>query len=266
MSTPIRTWTVAKECTELQGLLSKTITRMPSTRKLSWEKCITMASWLARLVLSKKEHCSGEMQVSRAVCYPWARTVQCFSECSRRYSYHFQVFLWHALQDCFGTDLPHKPKSYKVTLCLTAALLGWLQIWEKVLQKFRICKDHKYVSVIYLLEHLLPSVFFQYKIFRGGDIVEYENLMVQVAVLFICWERRHYNKSILYFLSDMDCQRVFLPGYWPKNCSSSNHRKEGWNIPFIATWTQWCQVSTWNSKSNSFLWVLVSFQGGFCSL
>lgn len=101
MSTPIRTWTVAEECSELQGLLSKTITRMPSTRKLSWEKCDTMASWLARLVLSKKEHCSGEMQVSRAVCYPWVRTVQCFSECSRRYSYHFQVFLWHALQDCF---------------------------------------------------------------------------------------------------------------------------------------------------------------------
>ena len=77
-------------------------------------------------------------------------------------------------------------KTYKVTLCLTAALLGWLQIPDKVLQKFGICKDHEYVSVIYLLEHVLPLVFFQYNIFRGGDILQYENLMAQMAVIFIC--------------------------------------------------------------------------------
>ena len=71
-------------------------------------------------------------------------------------------------------------QEHKVTICLTAALLGWLQIWDKVLQKFGICKDHEFVSVIYLLEHVLPLVFFQYNIFRSGDPLEYENLMTPV--------------------------------------------------------------------------------------
>ena len=128
----------------------------------------------------------------------------------------FKHFFEKLFKTAFGTDLPHKPKTYKVTLCLTAALLGWLQIQDKVLQKFGICKDHEYVSVIYLLEHVLPLVFFQYNIFRGGDILQYENLMAQMAVIFICWERRHYNKSTLSFLSDMDYQKVFLPSYWTK--------------------------------------------------
>ena len=110
----------------------------------------------------------------------------------------------------FGTDLPHKPKPYKVTLCLKPALLGWLQIREKVLQKFGICKDQENVSGIYLLEHILPLVFFQYNIYRGGDILEYKNLMAQMLVLFICWERRHHNKSTLSFQTDMVYQKVFL--------------------------------------------------------
>ena len=40
--------------------------------------------------------------------------------------------------------------------------------------------------------------------------------MAQVAVIFICWERRHYNKSTLSFQSDVDYQNVFLPSYWTK--------------------------------------------------
>lgn len=128
----------------------------------------------------------------------------------------FKHFFDKLFKHVFVRDLPHKPKTYKITLCLTAALLGWLQIREKVLQKFGICKDHEYVSVIYLLEHVLPLVFFQYNIFRGGDVLEYENLMTQMAVLFICWERRHYNKSTLSFLSDLEYQKAFLPSYWSK--------------------------------------------------
>ena len=73
-----------------------------------------------------------------------------------------------------------------------------------------------FLSYIYLNIIVLPLVFFQYNIFRDGDILQYENLMAQMAVIFICWERRHYNKSTLSFLSDMDYQKVFLPRYWTK--------------------------------------------------
>lgn len=128
----------------------------------------------------------------------------------------YKHFFDSLFKNVFGRDLPNKPKTYKVTLCLTAALLGWLQIREKVLEKFGICKDHEYVSIIYLLEHVLPLVFFQYNIFRAGDVLEYENSMTQMAVLFICWERRHYNKSTLSFLSDIEYQKAFMPSYWSK--------------------------------------------------
>lgn len=128
----------------------------------------------------------------------------------------YKHFFDSLFKNVFGRDLPNKPKTYKVTLCLTAALLGWLQIREKVLEKFGIYKDHEYVSIIYLLEHVLPLVFFQYNIFRAGDVLEYENLMTQMAVLFICWERRHYNKSTLSFLSDIEYQKAFMPSYWSK--------------------------------------------------
>ena len=106
-------------------------------------------------------------------------------------------------------QFPHKPKPYKVTLCLTPPLLSWLQ-------KIGICKDHEYVSVIYLLEHILPLVFFRYNIYRGGDILEYKHRMAKMPVLFICLERRHHNKSTLSFLSDVVYQKVFLPIYWTK--------------------------------------------------
>ena len=68
----------------------------------------------------------------------------------------FKHFFEKFFKTVFGTDLPHKPKTYKVTLCLTAVLLGWLQIRDKVLQKFGICKDHEYVSVIYYLNMYFP--------------------------------------------------------------------------------------------------------------
>ena len=150
----------------------------------------------------------------------------------------FKHFLEKLCKTVFGTDLPHKPKPYKVTLCLTAALLGWLKK-KKVLQKFRICKDHEYVSIIlFIWTSTSPSILPIYSnIFRSGDILQYENLMAQVAVIFICWERRHFNKSTLSFQSDMDYQNVFLPSYWTKKTAVplSNHWEESWNIPFLVT-------------------------------
>ena len=126
----------------------------------------------------------------------------------------FKYFFDKLYHSVFGQDLPNKPRTYKVTICLTAALLGWLHIRDQVLRKFGICKDHEFVSVVYLLERVVPLVIFQYNIFRSGDPLEYDNLMTQMAVLLICWIRRHYNKSTLSFLSDMEYPKVFLSGYW----------------------------------------------------
>ncbi|KAK2548188.1 hypothetical protein P5673_031651, partial [Acropora cervicornis] len=49
----------------------------------------------------------------------------------------FKHFFERLFKTVFGTDLPHKPKPYKVTLCLTAALLGiyFIYLLEQLLDK-----------------------------------------------------------------------------------------------------------------------------------
>ena len=43
---------------------------------------------------------------------------------------------------------------------------------------------------------------------------EYECLMAQLAILFISWQRCHYNKSTLSFPSDLAYKKTFLPEYF----------------------------------------------------
>lgn len=43
--------------------------------------------------------------------------------------------------------------------------------------------------------------------------------MAQLAIIFICWRRKHYNKSTLSFLSDCAYQCKYLPAYWSKKAS-----------------------------------------------
>ena len=61
-----------------------------------------------------------------------------------------------------GGILPQKPKPFRCSLCITAAFLGWVLIRDKVLPKFGLCKSHEFTSVLYLLDHVVPLVFFHY--------------------------------------------------------------------------------------------------------
>ena len=126
----------------------------------------------------------------------------------------FKFFFDKLYKAVFGGILPQKPKPYRSTLCVTAAFLGWTLIREKVLPKFDLCKSHEFVSVFYLLDHVVPIVFFHYQTFRTGNLTDFENLMIQLCIIFISWQRRHYNKSTLSFLSDMAYQKTFLPAYY----------------------------------------------------
>ena len=66
---------------------------------------------------------------------------------------------------CFHLSLEvlwqQKPKPYQTSLIVTAALVGWQLIGEKVLRKFGKCKHHQFVSILHLLEHVVPLVFCQ---------------------------------------------------------------------------------------------------------
>ena len=126
----------------------------------------------------------------------------------------FKFFFDEMYKFVFGGILPQKPKPFRCSLCVTAALLGWILVRDKVLQKFGLCKSHEFTSIVYLLDHVVPLVFFHYQTFRSGNMDEYECLMAQLAILFISWQRRHYNKSTLSFLSDLAYQKTFLPEYF----------------------------------------------------
>lgn len=120
---------------------------------------------------------------------------------------HFFDKLFFSL---FGSTLPKKPRPYQSSLYLTAALLSWLMVCDRVLQKLKLCKSHEFVSTLYLLDDVVPLVYFQYQIFRTGDYELYMSVMAQIAILFNIWRRKHYDKSSLSFLSDSEYQRSFL--------------------------------------------------------
>lgn len=126
----------------------------------------------------------------------------------------FKFFFDEMYKFVFGGILPQKPKPFRCSLCITAALLGWILVRDKVLPKFGLCKSHEFASILYLLDHVVPLVFLHYQTFRSGNMEEYGCLMAQLAILFISWQRHHYNKSTLSFLSDLDYQKTFIPEYF----------------------------------------------------
>lgn len=126
----------------------------------------------------------------------------------------FKHFFDKLFSHLFGGVLQKRPRPYQSSLCVTSALLGWLMVREKVLQKFGLCKSHEFVSTLYLLEDVVPLVYFQYQIFRSRNLDLYISVMSQMAILFNIWHRKHYDKSTLSFLSDWDYQKNFLPNYW----------------------------------------------------
>lgn len=112
------------------------------------------------------------MPPSKTVCYSRKRPVPCIPKCHRRYYFTiliFKHFFDELRKYVFGQELPNKPRTYKVTTCLTAALLGWLQICDKVLRVWHL----------------------------------------QRPWICVSWSRRHYDKLTLPFFSDTEYQSVF---------------------------------------------------------
>lgn len=41
-------------------------------------------------------------------------------------------------KETFGSELPHKPKPFRINLLLNTVFLGWLQLRDKVIHKFQL--------------------------------------------------------------------------------------------------------------------------------
>ena len=109
-------------------------------------------------------------------------------------------------KEVFGGVLPAKPKPYRLELCITSVFLAWLLIRDKVINKFGLCKDLEYTTILHLLEEVLPTAYLQYTFFRNGNMPDYLQNMQHMAIIFIIFKRRHYDKATLSMLSDLTYQ------------------------------------------------------------
>lgn len=104
--------------------------------------------------------------------------------------------------------LPSRPKPYRISTLITAAFGGWLTVKTAVLSAFGQCKDPEYVMLVFLLDELVPLVFYFYTvIFRGGDQTKWLQAMMRLALMFLIQRRRHYDKATLCQLSDIVHQK-----------------------------------------------------------
>ena len=90
-------------------------------------------------------------------------------------------------------------------------------IRDKIISKFDLCKDiHvEYACILHILDEVVPLAFFHYApVFEGGNLQMYSETMFRFLVLFIMWERRHYDKSTLSMLSDLIHQKLNFKKYY----------------------------------------------------
>lgn len=108
--------------------------------------------------------------------------------------------------EAFGQNkrFPKTPQSKKISTELTAALGGWLIVRVLAVDLFGGWKDQWYVMLFHLLDEICCLNFFMYSvIFRGGEFDRWLHVLLRVAMLFIIFNRRKYNKATLCQMSDL---------------------------------------------------------------
>lgn len=137
---------------------------------------------------------------------PWQGPFHIYLNAQEDVVTNFRCFFEKLHKYLFGQRkvLPKKPKPYRISTLISAAFGGWLMIKTTVLTAFGQCKDPEYVMLIFLLDELVPLVFYFYSvIFRGGDQAKWLHAMVRLSLMFIVQRRRHYDKATLCQLSDL---------------------------------------------------------------
>lgn len=101
--------------------------------------------------------------------------------------------------------MPKKPKPHRISTLTTAAFGGWLIIRDPVIHQFgQTCKDTEYMLLFHLFDEVLPLVFYFYcTVFRGGDFDTWIAATFRMALVFITFRRKNYDKATLCQLSDI---------------------------------------------------------------
>ena len=81
---------------------------------------------------------------------------------------------------------------------------GWTLIRKQIREKFQNSKDIQYGTLFNLLENYIPLVLTIYTVtFKRNKFSEYFNAMIRIWVMFLCLQRRHYNRAPLIWLSNI---------------------------------------------------------------
>ena len=89
--------------------------------------------------------------------------------------------------------LPKSPRPRRISLVLQIVYSGWLFIRDAVKEKFKVCKDTEYMSLLNLLDNYTPFVSTIY----SNKFLEYFNAMIRIRPIFMSLERHHYDKAPL---------------------------------------------------------------------
>ena len=90
---------------------------------------------------------------------------------------------------------------------------SWSNIREKVLAcKFQLSKDIEFLFIHHQLEEVVPIMALQHPVaFLASNSDLCRQLKERLALQFILWQRRNYNKAMLAALSDEAHQLKFAP-------------------------------------------------------
>ena len=85
---------------------------------------------------------------------------------------------------------------------------------EDVIGVCGICKDIEYLLLRYLLDDLVPLVFYFYATIHKGSRNElWQKATLRLAIMFIGQQRHNYNKAMLATLSDHLYHEMIIPEY-----------------------------------------------------
>ena len=125
--------------------------------------------------------------------------------------YHpFMKFLYEQIFP--HSKLADKPMPWRRTLILELVYGGWTLIRTAVITTFASCRDLEYGALLNLLDNYLPLVLAIYSVvFKSNKFLDYFNSVIRVWAMFYCFNRRHYDKAPLIWLSNVLYWQKYRP-------------------------------------------------------
>ena len=101
--------------------------------------------------------------------------------------------------------LAKKPKPWRISFLLEVLYGGWLLVRDAIMSVFVTSKDVQYLVLLNLLDSYVPLSLSIYSVVFKNNMAElyYESLL-RCWVMFLMYQRRHYNKAPLIALSNFE--------------------------------------------------------------